>query len=83
MSHAAPTFCMNVPMFDTIPAIHSQRNTVMRSGAHADCGATSGTANSFWAHAGNHPSNPTPRRALSQLRMRSSGTISMVVFSTS
>ena len=42
-SHDAPTSCMYVPRFDTNPAIHSHRKTVMRRGAHAD-GASAGGA---------------------------------------
>src|SRR6266850_2537463 len=34
--HAAPTFCIQVPMLDTSEAIHSARNTRCDSGAQAD-----------------------------------------------
>ena len=34
ISHAAPTFCIQVPTLDAMEAIHSQRNQVCDNGAH-------------------------------------------------
>ena len=39
ISHAAPTFCIQVPRLEASAAIHSARNTRRRSGAHAETGA--------------------------------------------
>src|SRR6266481_5609177 len=36
ITHAAPTFCIQVPMLETSEAIHSARNTGCDSGAQAD-----------------------------------------------
>src|SRR5258705_8206686 len=36
IAHAAPTFCIQVPMLETSDAIHSARNTECDSGAQAD-----------------------------------------------
>jgi hypothetical protein len=36
ISHAAPTFCIQVPRFEASAAIQSAKNTRRRSGAHAD-----------------------------------------------
>ena len=33
ISHAAPTFCIQVPMFEVSEAIHSHRNIARRKGA--------------------------------------------------
>jgi hypothetical protein len=38
MSHAAPTFCIHVPMFDATDAIQSQRKTSWVRGDHAERG---------------------------------------------
>ena len=37
IAHAAPTFCIHVPMFETMEAIQIQRNHVNRSGLHELC----------------------------------------------
>jgi hypothetical protein len=34
IAHAAPTFCIQVPIFETIEAIQIQRNQVKSSGLH-------------------------------------------------
>jgi hypothetical protein len=36
INHTAPTSCIQVPMFDTTAAIHSERKTGWRSGLHAE-----------------------------------------------
>jgi hypothetical protein len=36
MSHAAPTFCIHVPMFEATEAIHSARNKGSRRGLQVD-----------------------------------------------
>src|SRR4249919_3958260 len=36
ISHAAPTFCIHVPIFDVSDAIQRARNTGSRSGSHAE-----------------------------------------------
>jgi hypothetical protein len=40
ISHAAPTFCIQVPMFETALAIQSQRNHLYSSGDQVPAGAT-------------------------------------------
>jgi len=34
IAHAAPTFCIQVPIFETMEAIQIQRNQVNSSGVH-------------------------------------------------
>src|SRR5579862_3786704 len=40
ISHAAPTFCIQVPRLEASAAIQSARNTRWRSGAHDEGGVT-------------------------------------------
>src|SRR3989442_9160777 len=37
INQPAPTSCIQVPMFETIVAIHRLRNSPLRSGLHGDC----------------------------------------------
>src|SRR5256884_5629602 len=37
INQPAPTSCIQVPMFETIVAIHTLRNSPLRSGLHGDC----------------------------------------------
>jgi hypothetical protein len=41
ISHAAPTFCIQVPMFDTSAAIDSQKNTRCDSAPQSEARAES------------------------------------------
>src|SRR6266567_928577 len=44
ISHPAPTSCIQVPILDTIVAIHKLRNSAFRRGLHAETGAPAGAA---------------------------------------
>src|SRR5260370_26611596 len=44
ISQTPPTFCIQVPMFETRDAIHSARNTGYRSGLQAEVGPSSAMA---------------------------------------
>ena len=48
ISHAAPTFCIQVPRLDASAAIQSAKNTRRRNGAHADTGAVAITSCLGW-----------------------------------
>ena len=37
INQPAPTSCIQVPMFETIVAIHTLRNSPLRSGLQGDC----------------------------------------------
>jgi len=44
MAQAAPTFCIQVPIFETTEAIQIQRNQVKSSGLHELCPRSGGEA---------------------------------------
>src|SRR5258706_12953192 len=63
ISHPAPTSCIQLPMFDTMVAIHNPRKSPWRSGLQGDCAVMAATLYACVSDDTVQPGWPAPQAA--------------------